>query len=820
MDEFSDYLSHLVSLPGELLLQGDFNFHMDDVNDSDAAAFADMLQSFGLTQHVREVTHEKGHTLDLTITRTDASLLLSTRVRDLCISDHFPVFVNVDIPKIPNPVREVVYRRTRSIDPETLERLIAASPLSAPPGNWSLTELVDSYGAELESILDQVAPVCIKKIPLRTNAAWYNDNIRIEKQRRRRAETKWRKTKSLDDRQHYRQAHADVQALIDAAKREFYQGKVAACMGDTRKLFGIVNSLLGKTFNCPLPTSDVLHLADRFSDFFIEKIRAIQSTIPRNTSSPNLPQQTISTTLDAFSTLSLVDVRALLAHAPCKTCELDPFPTSLVKSTPSLHPVIVEIVNRSLNSGVFPDSFKSAIVRPLLKKPSLDREQLKNYRPVSNLAFVSKVIEKAVAQQLNSHLQINALMEPMQSAYRAGHSTETALLSIQNDVLQALGEREAVLLVLLDLSAAFDTVDHALLLQTLARLGIRGSALDWFRSYLTGRSQVTRVGLEKSNPAPLSCGVPQGSVLGPILFTVYTASLGELLRQHHISYHLYADDSQLWIRCNPRNPHRAAQQMESCIASVQSWMATHFLKMNAEKTEFLVISSAKMSPKIPPLCVSVGNCELKPSSKARNLGVIINSHASMNDQISSVCRSSYLQLRCLRKIQRFVSREALEKLVHAFVTSKLDYCNALYIGIPRHQLQRLQRVQNCAARLLAGADRSDHITPILRDLHWLPVEQRVQFKITLLVYKAITGRAPKYLCDLIKVNVPKRTLRSNNDLQLFIPFTRSHLVKNSCFSFIGPYLFNCLPSHVKHSDTVDSFKRNLKTHLFSICFMS
>jgi hypothetical protein len=508
----------------------------------------------------------------------------------------------------------------------------------------------------------------------------------------------------------------------------------------------------------------------------------------------------------------------LIARAPPKSCQLDPFPTSLLRTTSSLHPVIAIIVNRSLTTGVFPDSFKRAIVRPLLKKPSLDREQLKHYRPVSNLAFVSKVIEKAVAQQLTDHLRVNTLMEPKQSAYRSGHSTETALLSIQNDVLQALGEREAVLLVLLDLSAAFDTIDHTMLLQTLHRLGIRGTALDWFRSYLTNRSQVTCVGSEKSDPAPLSCGVPQGSVLDPILFTLYTSSLGELLREQGVCYHLYADDSQLWIRCNPRNPHHAVQQMEACIASVQTWMATHFLKMNAEKTEFLVISSTKMALKIPPLCISVGGCEVKPSAKAKNLGVIVNHNATMDEQVSSVCRSCYQQLHCLRKIQRFVSRDAMEKLIHAFITSKVDYCNALYIGIPQFQLRRLQRVQNCAVRLLTGTDRKESITPILKQLHWLPVEQRVQFKILLLVYKAANGIAPRYLCDMIKINVPSRTLRSNNHVQLCIPFTRSSLVKNCCFSFIGPYFFNSLPPHIRSSDTVESFKRNLKTHLFFSMF--
>eukprot|EP00914_Ancora_sagittata_P027124 GHVO01053150.1.p1 GENE.GHVO01053150.1~~GHVO01053150.1.p1 ORF type:complete len:410 (-),score=27.98 GHVO01053150.1:333-1382(-) len=336
-------------------------------------------------------------------------------------------------------------------------------------------------------------------------------------------------------------------------------------------------------------------------------------------------------------------------------------------------------------------------------------------------------------------------METRQSAYRSGHSTETALLSIQDEILCAVGEGDAVLLVLLDLSAAFDTVHHGILLSEIERQGITGAALNWFRSYLTDRSQATHVGSQKSQPTNLSCGVPQGSVLGPVLFTLYTSSLGELLREKGVSYHLYADDTQLWIRCKPQEPHDAITQMESCIAAVKSWMTENLLKMNNEKTEFLVISSKQMQKRLVPVHLHVGGADIQPSARARNLGVLFNQHATMETQISSVCRSAYLQLRCLRRIQKYIDNDALESLVHAFITSKIDYCNSLYIGTPKHQLQRLQRIQNCAARLLVGAERYEHITPILKYLHWLPVDQRVIFKILLLVFKAANNIGPVYL---------------------------------------------------------------------------
>ena len=223
----------------------------------------------------------------------------------------------------------------------------------------------------------------------------------------------------------------------------------------------------------------------------------------------------------------------------------------------------------------------------------------------------------------------------------------------------------------------------------------------------------------------------------------------------------YADDTQLWIRCDPRKADSAVHQMETCISSVQEWMSRHFLKMNNDKTEFLVISFRQMRNRIPPLSLQIGHNHIDPSPSARNLGVEMSSTASsMEQQISKVCRNSYFQLQCLYKVRRYVDRPTLESLVHAFVTSKLEYCNALYVGVPANQLHRLQRIQNAAARLLTGTGRREHISPVLRDLHWLPVEKRVQFKVLLLTYKAAKNLGPSYLNTMCNMSTQMRTLRS------------------------------------------------------------
>ena len=230
----------------------------------------------------------------------------------------------------------------------------------------------------------------------------------------------------------------------------------------------------------------------------------------------------------------------------------------LLKTLDITLPHLTSIINSSLRSGTVPDCHKSALITPLLKKPNLDPENLKNYRPVSNLPFLSEILEKIVLSQLKEHLLSNNLLDPKQSAYREFHSTETALLKVTNDILLSGDEGKVSVLTLLDLSAAFDTIDHSILCNRLNfNFGMCGIVLDWFKSYLTNRSQAVLIHGNTSNFNPLNFGVPQGSVLGPVLYTLYARPLGSVIRPYEINNHMFADDTQLNKSARPEdNPCR------------------------------------------------------------------------------------------------------------------------------------------------------------------------------------------------------------------------------------------------------------------------
>ena len=277
----------------------------------------------------------------------------------------------------------------------------------------------------------------------------------------------------------------------------------------------------------------------------------------------------------------------------------------------------------------------------------------------SSEKMLSKILEKVVANRLNSHTS-----NDYQSAYRKFHSTETALLKIHNDILSSMDDGRVTALTLLDLSAAFDTIDHTILLRRLGNwFGVSGKALDWFKSYLTGRSQKIKLGNCLSSRSDLSFGVPQGSVLDPLLFTLYTTPLSSLVSGHAIP-HLYADDSQLYLSFSSGDSAAALNGLQSFSAPVQSWMSTNKLKLNPHKTEFLLIGNELLG------------VETYPAKSARNPGVIFDKNFNFRSHISAICSSCIYHIRDLRRICRHLDLDSVKLLANALVSSRLDYCNS------------------------------------------------------------------------------------------------------------------------------------------------
>ena len=285
-------------------------------------------------------------------------------------------------------------------------------------------------------------------------------------------------------------------------------------------------------------------------------------------------------------------------------------------------------------------------------------------------------------------------------------------LRVQNDILCAIDNNESVILLLLDLSAAFDTVDHSILLSRLHdRFGVKGTAAAWFESYLTSRAQFVRVNDCRSTQRSLERGVPQGSVMGPLLYLLYTSTIADIIKFHKLQYHLYADDTQLYISFRTDcscDLFLAKRRVECCVNDIDCWMMNNGLKLNQDKTELVLISS-KFRCRHSLEFIQVVDEKIQLKHSARNLGVIIDQCLDLTDHVNKICVACQYHLRNKAKIRKYLSEHTSQILVHAFIGSKLDNYNSLLYGLPKHLLNRLRLIQNTAARIVTLSKRFDHI---------------------------------------------------------------------------------------------------------------
>ena len=404
-DEFTDFMDNeLLLAQSDFVLVGDFNFHMEENSDSNAKRFRGLISSSGLTQHVKEVTHDRGHLLDLVITQSDSQDVKSVGVIETTFSDHKAIHFRLDVDKPARIRSPVTSRKLRSLDTSALSEDIRGSSLVQNPPD-DLAGLVNCYNDLLTSLLDKHAPEKTRTFTLYPDSPWFTDAIQDARRKRRKLERRYHRTKCIDDKLMYRAQQRIVDAMIDEAKHDHYNGLITAAKGNQKELFHIINKLLNVSGQSTLPLhNSSTDLANRFAEHFITKIKTIRDGLEAQQDGIEVDEGSSpvfdGTSLTSFAPADEEEVRRIIMQSPCKSCPLDPIPTRILKECiDELLPTITRIVNLSILDGSVPTALKEAPVTPLLKKANLPPDFLKNYRPVSGLPFISKIVEKVVASR-------------------------------------------------------------------------------------------------------------------------------------------------------------------------------------------------------------------------------------------------------------------------------------------------------------------------------------------------------------------------------------------------------------------------------------
>ena len=768
--EFADICSSILSIHSDrkLIIVGDFNIHMDETCNNDTITFTEVLNTLNWQQLVKEATHTSGHIIDLFIKSADSELTLSEPSVDYFISDHAVIsaFISVKIKMQKPPIYKTLVktRALSKINNDNLRRdLINLSQDILSSTISDISHLANTYDQRLTQILNKHAPLKSRLISPRTCVAWFDNEAKTQKAKVRKQEKIWRKTKDPEALQELKNIRRKYRHLLHLNKVTHFNKSIKEATGNPKQLFSITMGLMGKVKSNQLPlTEDDKALANDFANYFISKIETIRKDLSQAPS--YIPSRSVNSSFTTFNDVDKDTVLKLLQTSKPTTCETDPIPSKLLKINADVTAdLITRIINQSIHQSTFCNSWKQATVKPLLKKSGLDLE-LNNYRPVSNLSYISKIAEKVVISQLNNYLSQHKLHSKHQSAYKQCFSTETALCALMNQLLWSLEQGKATIIVALDLSAAFDTVDHEILINVLRScFGISDKALDWFASYLRNRTLNVRIRDSESDSKCFNFSVPQGSCLGPVLFNLYCSTITDCISDGQ-SLGGYADDHCLIDSFEPKveaDESKCIERLESTLKKIGDWMAANKLKMNPTKTETIIIASKSSLDKIHHNSIEVDQDEVAISTHLKYLGVWLDSSLSMEKHISSKCHTASINIRNIASIRRYIDLDTAKLLASSLVLTHLDYSNSILCGLPKKSLLRLQRIENWAAKVVLHRDKYSSSTEALIILHWLPIKERIDYKILCLIYKSINGMAPEYLSSLLQIKSFARQTRAS-----------------------------------------------------------
>lgn len=481
----------------------------------------------------------------------------------------------------------------------------------------------------------------------------------------------------------------------------------------------------------------------------------------------------------------------------------------------SLH-AITTIINKSLVSGIFPESWKVAVVRPIPKNNN--PSSLQELRPISLLPCVSKVLERVVCLQLTKFLEDNNILPQAQSGFRKGRSTSTALLEVVDELLASQDKGMCSILVLLDFSRAFDSINLSLLLSKLAFYGFETNTLRWFHSYLYGRQQYVQLTAQdgtrmQSTLRSVPRGIPQGSILGPILFILYSADIVKSIT--HCQFHLYADDLQLYYSFVPANCANAVHKVNSDLAQISGWSTSNSLVLNPKKSKFMVIGSRRCLQKLHlPIDIMVGNEPVECVSEARNLGLTMDSHLHFENHVAESVRNCFYRLKLLYRIRPYLSEEIRIRLCETLVLSRLNYCDVVFGPCLLSRTEKLiQRVQNACARFCFYVPSRAHVTPFINASNLLKMAARRKSHLAAILFGIIHTHTPLNLYDKLIWARDRSKYPSRACTNVFCTPKHRSMAFRGSFRFAASRCWNDLPPPIRALKTVHSFKKAVK-HLF------
>ena len=818
-EKIGEILSNIKTEKKLAYLLGDFNLNLLSIDKhKDTQDFIDAMYSFSMFPCITKPTR---------VTSRSATLIDNVYINDVLnenavsgilytdISDHFPVFYidySCIVPSEPQIIKKRIYSQ-KNIDAfsKSIERHDWTDVLKSNDPQIAYT----CFHNDFHSIYEKCFPLRSFKEGYKTRKSWLTEGIKTSIKIKNRMYKRQKRTQNPEHEKEYRKYKNKLNALLSKAEREHYHTLLQKNLNNMKKSWTILKDAINRKKNSSSCsrfmvnnsiTTDRKTIVDGFNAFFTDIGPNLASKIPNNSKRPEVFLANNLVNSIYIKPVVEDEVKNIIKNLKESSAGWDSISSRIVKNTYEffLSP-LTYIMNLSLIKGVVPSELKIAKVIPLFK--SGDPTKFSNYRPVSVLPVFSKILERLMYVRLLSFINKNKLLYKFQFGFRADHSPQLALIYLIDKISNALENGEFVLGVFLDFSKAFDTVNHEILFTKLNHYGVRDNALEWFKSYLSNREQFVSYDGFESTKRVIKCGVPQGSILGPLLFLIYINDLA--LVSDKLFALLFADDSNMFL--TGQNPDSLIDSMNTELEKVIDWLNVNKLSLNLKKTHFIIFRRRKERILLTNV-LKINDIVIEMTENTKFLGVLIDQHLNFQSHIAYIKGKISRTLGILYKAKKLFDHTILLMLYNSFINPLFAYCICVWGNAPESYLDPLIKLQKRAIRVIAGVKKLAHTAPLFKKLKVMNLKNIYIYNTILIMYKFHQDKLPSIFHSMFIRNNEIHSYNTRRHAQLHVlqkTSTRSALN----FKFCGVRIYNFFESRLNFDAKLSSFKKNVKKYI-------
>lgn len=814
-----DIIEELI-IRGECIVIGDFN--IDIMLDSFyTRKLQTTMLSLGMKQYVNKptrITKDSKTIIDLIYANNKIEVQV---IHEPKITDHAWLKVELNASKIDNKYREFSARNFKEFNVEEFIKLVENNLEKSQDMDVSVRakKLVDN----IVDALDATAPKKKFRIPkIWEGKKWFSDEIREAAAKRDEAYSKALYDDMDENWLQFKIERNAVVKLIRTKKKEYYENMIDHNKGNPTSMWKTLKEIIrGEPTGTKeienidfeiLDNTEECNIADKFNLYYIQSIDNIVKSINRgNLGSPGkriifvIESEGI---MENFEMIKIEHLQKIVMELPKKRGTEEGITSDILKAVfYVIKEEFVDIINNSLRDGCCPEGWKTSTIIPI---PKIEKaRKASEFRPINMLPIFEKVLELVVKKQIETFFEDNCIITEHQSGFRKQYSCETAIQTVIDEWKLTVSEAKMVGVIFMDLKRAFETIDRERLLEKLYQYGIRGTALEWLRSYLKNRTQQVRFNNEWSTLLATEYGVPQGSVLGPLLFIIYINDIIKVCPEG-CSIKMFADDTLVYV--TGESSAELERKMNMAFVTVEKWMNTNKLKMNAGKTKYMIVRSIRKELRGNITLKCLDGTEIERVERMKYLGIIIDDRLRFKDHCDYMLKKIGKKVSFLNRIGNYISAYTRCIIYKTIIAPHFEYCATLLIDMGETQLNELQKAQNRAMRVILQCDRHTKVERMLQALQFMSIRQRLYYNVCIFIFKVLKSMLPDQLRNRLTIvgNESERQTRQAGDIVM--QFRRTTSAQKSMF-YEGVKMYNALPAEMRRNETLEAFKRALKEYV-------